>query len=166
MTFATGHNLVNVVPGDTRVQVTGNSNSALNTNYYVLSILSPTQLSVAWGQANFAASATNCTATFSPSGFVENSVSVGAQTSVGINKLFPGNGLLYGQTWSLSAADVNLPKHAGESFTFSACSAGTNPTISTASPESTRPRIRMSPGTRRMVYGGRLQLDRERAERR
>lgn len=128
MTFATGHNLVNVVPGDTRVQVTGNSNSALNTNYYVLSILSPTQLSVAWGQANFAASATNCTATFSPSGFVENSVSVGAQTSVGINKLFPGNGLLYGQTWSLSAADVNLPKHAGESFTFSACSAGTNPT--------------------------------------
>ncbi len=48
ITFSAPHGITTIVPGDTRLSITGNSNSTFNTNYYVRSVLNATQLRVVY----------------------------------------------------------------------------------------------------------------------
>lgn len=129
MTFdSPGHGLVNVVPGNTTLAVSGNSNSALNTTYYVLEILSPTELRVALQGTDFASSCSGGTCTcpgatlsFTRSGYVVSSSGMTAIGGAQPYKFYTGNGTHFagngfGQSFNLAAADPNLPKHRGEIF--------------------------------------------------
>jgi hypothetical protein len=127
MTFSTGHGLQNVVPGITRVSVTGNSNSALNTNYFVLSILSPTELRVALAGTDFTSAAcTNGTITFI-GGHTDTPTSISATGIASVNKFWITgdgtnfSGYSYGQAFFVTNADATLPSLRGQNFTISGC---------------------------------------------
>ena len=127
ITFAVPHSLQNVVPGDTRLSVTGNSNSPFNTDYYVLAILSPTQITVATPVTTVTANATNCALTFTTDSYVENPSYFEANGSERQLGFFPG-GVYYGtyglgQSFGTATPDPNLPKHRGAQFIVSGCSA-------------------------------------------
>jgi hypothetical protein len=53
----TGHGIANIIPWDTRLTISGNSNSSCNTNFYVISAPTPTTLLVAYAAWTFTASA-------------------------------------------------------------------------------------------------------------
>ena len=63
VTFTAPHGITIVYPGTTRLQISGSSNSAYNTKFYVRSIISPTVLQV-YGQFSSSTSGTGGTVTF------------------------------------------------------------------------------------------------------
>lgn len=132
MTFSGPHKLVNVIPGDTRITVSGNSNTNMNTFYYVLGIINQTQLSVAWGTTDFVAACNNGTINFvggytrttSLLSAIGATVDSNIQFTTGSGPTNAGTG--FGQGFGINVQDSNMAKHRGEFFVISGCSSGSN----------------------------------------
>jgi hypothetical protein len=114
ITFSAPHNLSVVIPGISRLWITGSSNSAYNTNFKVNGILSPTQLSVSLAQEDFTGTSTGGTITFA------NGDTKGLSTVTATNSM-----QLYGDTITYSGSpDNNVPRHRGQTFTISGTAGG------------------------------------------
>lgn len=91
ITFSSPHGLSNIIPGDTRLSITGNSNSTFNTNYYVREIVDSTHLRVVYQcTTSGGMSATGGVVTFQDGTVFGNGGGNGA-AMVGINTGCPGN---------------------------------------------------------------------------
>ncbi len=121
ITTASAHNLKTVLPGITRLWVTGNA--GCNGNYYVLSIPDGTHLTVALATPTFSLSGTGGTLTFSNDSYTKtiNTIS----TTAGLNGCSgsggtPAGGVLCGPSFSYTGAvDPLVNTHIGQQFTVS-----------------------------------------------
>lgn len=123
LTFSSAHGVKNIVPGETRLGITGNSNSSANTAFYASAVLGPTSLSVALAASDFTSgTCTGATLTFSPSGYVESSVSITASgTNLSTNIEGANYGQMFGDVFTTATVDTNLIRHRGETFTVAGC---------------------------------------------
>jgi hypothetical protein len=137
ITFASDPGLPNIIPGITRLTISGSSNSAWNADFYVQKILSPTQWQIVQKFPNFAATGPEPgysgggTITYqdSTSETFENIINQGnaCYSLTGIGGSVCGQQLFYTHT-GLPNADwgaPNRPKKRGETFTLSGLTAGT-----------------------------------------
>jgi hypothetical protein len=113
ITFSAPHNLSTVIPCVTRLWISGTSNSAYNTNFYVNAILSPTSVSVSLAATDFSGTATGGTITFANGDAKGLSAATASTATVGSDLL----------TYS-GSADNTVNRHIGQTFTVSG-SAGT-----------------------------------------
>jgi hypothetical protein len=111
ITFASPHNISVVNQGDTRLWITGSSNSAYNTNFYATGILSPTQVGVALAATDFNPGCTGSggTATFSDSG----TKAISSLCATGLAHGEGGDQLTYA-----GSPDSNMPRKRGQTFTL------------------------------------------------
>ena len=125
ITFTGPHNIQNVVPG-ARLVITGGSNPTFNTNYYIVGIPSPTQLRVEYATGTIPGTGTGTiVATFSPSGYTENIGSGLSEPSTpSLASSGAGFGVMFGGRFFLNSADSNLPRHRGETVTFTGVTSG------------------------------------------
>jgi hypothetical protein len=115
-TFSSPHNLSVVIPGVTRLWLASSSNSAYNTNFYVNSILSPTQLSVSLAAEDFSGTASGGTLTFA-NGYQKTLAGSGNLTTATTNIHLYGDQVYYS-----GSSDSNIPHERGQTFTISGSS--------------------------------------------
>jgi hypothetical protein len=106
------HGIPVVIPGVTRLSIASSSNSAYNTNFYVNSILSPTQLSVSLAAEDFSGTASGGTLTFA-NGDQKTLATSGSLTTATTSIHLYGDQLFYS-----GASDGNIPRHRGQTFTI------------------------------------------------
>ena len=112
VTFASPHNLSIATPAVTRLSISGSSNSAYNTNFNVIGVLNPTQLSVALAVTDFNPGCTGSGGTITfQNGDTKGVSSICASGSLQANG---GDSLTYS-----GSADGNMPRHRGQTFTLS-----------------------------------------------
>ncbi len=109
ITFTAPHKSSVVIPGVTRLWITGSSNSAYNTNFNVNSVLSPTSISVSLAASDFSGTATGGTITFQ-NGDTKGLTSITAS----------GSRQAYGDTATYTgSSDNSVQRHRGQTFTIS-----------------------------------------------
>jgi len=117
ITFSSAHNITVVLNGITRLWVTGNS--GCNGNYYVLSIMDATHLTVALAATSFNGSGTGGTLKFTNDNYQKTLSSISASASTGNCGSSGGGGVLCGDTFTYTgSADSNVNRHACQYFTI------------------------------------------------
>jgi hypothetical protein len=128
ITFSSPHGLSTIIPGVSRVTLSGMSTTADNRSYYVISTPTATTMTVAMAATNFTATGAGGTITFSPSGA---SYTLAASNATGgtvgtCNNVANGTGgTICSDTFSTSTLHTDLPTHRGETATMTGVGAGT-----------------------------------------
>lgn len=131
LTFSTPHNLPNIIPGISRIRLSGMSTSADNGNYFIISTPTPTTMTLVLGATDFIGHGIGGTLTFFPSGAVytlnaASAIDASGNLNCGHATSGTGSGGLCGDIFATQgAADSTLIRHRCESFTLSGVGAGT-----------------------------------------
>jgi len=118
----------NVLGGVSRLTVASNSNSSLNTNYYIWNCPTSTTCNAYFAVPTFVGTGTGCTLTFA-NGHTVNSVSMytdgGSGTSASNATIGVLGGTIYGPLWLYTySTGSTVPTNIGQTFTAS-CTGGT-----------------------------------------
>jgi hypothetical protein len=108
-TFSSPHGLNTIYPGSTRMWCSGTSNSAYNTNFYIIDAPTPTTVHAALAQMDFSAAVSGGTATF------QNGDTLAISSAVANNAIVEyGLPVVYA-----GGSDNNVNRHRGQTITFS-----------------------------------------------
>jgi hypothetical protein len=117
ITFASAHGLTVVYPGITRLSISGSSNPAYNTNFYIMAAPTPTTLTVVRSVTDFAGTGTGGTLTYQ-TGETETISSITATGTFACHGT-NGGGAVCGDTVIFGVGDPSRPRHRGQTFTIS-----------------------------------------------
>ncbi len=117
ITFAAPHGIANIIPGTTRLSISGSSNPAYNTNFYVVAAPTATTLTVVFAIADFTGSGSGGAITFEDGSTKDlNNISSSSNNNCSGQG---GLGCLDGNSASYAGGvDTSFPRHRGQTFTL------------------------------------------------